>query len=67
MALGEGNDDQGVAHVALEYAGRRYRGRGLDTDIVIAGTRAYLNAVNRIHMTLNKTEEEQSELISGRL
>jgi 2-isopropylmalate synthase len=65
-AIGEGNDDQGIAHVMLEYAGRKYRGRGLDTDIVIAGTRAYLNAINRIHMTLNKTEEEP-ELISGRL
>jgi 2-isopropylmalate synthase len=65
-AIGEGHDDQGIAHVMLEYAGRKYRGRGLDTDIVIAGTRAYLNAINRIHMTLNKTEEEP-ELISGRL
>jgi 2-isopropylmalate synthase len=65
-AIGEGNDDQGIAHVLLEHAGRKYRGRGLDTDIVIASTRAYLNAINRIHMTLNKTEEE-SELISGRL
>jgi 2-isopropylmalate synthase len=66
VAIGEGHDDQGIAHVMLEYAGRKYRGRGLDTDIVIAGTRAYLNAINRIHMTLNKTEEEP-ELISGRL
>jgi 2-isopropylmalate synthase len=65
-AIGEGHDDQGIAHIMLEYAGRKYRGRGLDTDIVIAGTRAYLNAINRIHMTLNKTEEEP-ELISGRL
>ncbi len=65
-AIGEGHDDQGIAHVMLEYAGRKYRGRGLDTDIVIAGTRAYLNAINRIHQTLNKTEEEP-ELISGRL
>ena len=65
-AIGEGNDDQGIAHVMLEYAGRKYRGRGLDTDIVIASTRAYLNAINRIYMTFNKIEEE-SELISGRL
>jgi 2-isopropylmalate synthase len=65
-AIGEGNDDQGIAHVLLEHAGCKYRGRGLDTDIVIASTRAYLNAINRIHLTLNKTEEE-SELISGRL
>jgi 2-isopropylmalate synthase len=62
-AIGEGHDDQGIAHVMLEYAGRKYRGRGLDTDIVIAGTRAYLNAINRIHMNLSKTEEEP-ELIS---
>jgi 2-isopropylmalate synthase len=66
VAIGEGHDDQGIAHVMLEYAGRKYRGRGLDTDIVIAGTRAYLNAINRIHMNLSKTEEEP-ELISGRL
>jgi 2-isopropylmalate synthase len=66
VAIGEGHDDQGIAHVMLEYAGRKYRGRGLDTDIIIAGTRAYLNAINRIHMNLSKTEEEP-ELISGRL
>jgi 2-isopropylmalate synthase len=67
VAIDQGNDDQGIAHVMLEYAGQQYRGRGLDTDIVIAGTRAYLNAVNRIYMVLNKTAEEQPELISGRL
>jgi 2-isopropylmalate synthase len=66
VAIGEGHDDQGIAHVMLEYAGRKYRGRGLDTDIVIAGTRAYLNAINRIHLNLNKIQEEP-ELISDRL
>jgi 2-isopropylmalate synthase len=66
LAIGEGEEAQGEAHILLEYAGRKYRGHGLDTDIVIAGTRAYLNAINRIHMTLNKTEEEP-ELMSGRL
>jgi 2-isopropylmalate synthase len=66
-AIGEGNDDQGVAGIILEYEGRKYRGRGLDTDIVIAGAKAYINAMNRIHADLVKkaNADESSELVSA--
>jgi 2-isopropylmalate synthase len=65
-AINEGNDDQGIANITINYNGRCYRGRGLDTDIVIAGAKAYLHAINRIYADTNKAEAE-SELISGRL
>jgi 2-isopropylmalate synthase len=65
-AINEGNDDQGIANITINYNGRFYRGRGLDTDIVIAGAKAYLHAINRIYADLNKAEAG-SELISGRL
>jgi 2-isopropylmalate synthase len=65
-AINEGNDDQGIANITINYNGRFYRGRGLDTDIVIAGAKAYLHAINRIYADLHKAEAE-SELISGRL
>ncbi len=66
-AIGEGNDDQGIASIILEYEGRKYRGRGLDTDIVIAGAKAYINAMNRIHADLEQkaTIDESSELASA--
>jgi 2-isopropylmalate synthase len=65
-AINEGNDDQGIANITINYNGRYYRGRGLDTDIVIAGAKAYLHAINRIYADANKAETE-SELISAKL
>jgi 2-isopropylmalate synthase len=66
-AIGEGGDDLGVASIILEYEGRKYRGRGLDTDIVIAAAKAYINAMNRIHADLTKraTVDESSDLASA--
>jgi 2-isopropylmalate synthase len=63
-AIGEGNDDQGAASIVLEYEGRKYRGHGSDTDIVIAGAQAYINAMNRIHAGLEKKAnvDESSDL-----
>ena len=43
-----GEDAQGEATVTVEYNGKSYRGHGTSTDIVEAGSRAYLEVINRI-------------------
>ena len=45
-----GKDAQGESIVEVEYGGRVYRGRGVSTDTVEAGARAFLNAINRIEI-----------------
>ena len=43
-----GEDAQGEATVTVEYNDQSYRGHGTSTDIVEAGSRAYLEVINRI-------------------
>jgi 2-isopropylmalate synthase len=43
-----GEDALGEADVHVHHEGRRYHGRGVNTDIVAAGAAAYLDVVNRI-------------------
>ena len=50
QSVSKGKDAQGEATVELEHAGRSYRGRGVSTDSLEAGTRAFLDAINRIAM-----------------
>ncbi|HUT60511.1 MAG TPA: 2-isopropylmalate synthase [Phycisphaerae bacterium] len=47
-ALTGGKDAQGEVTIEVEHNKRRFRARGLSTDIVEASARAYLAAVNRI-------------------
>ncbi len=46
-ALTSGKDAQGEVTIEVEYEGRRFRTRGVSTDIVESSARAYLAAVNR--------------------
>jgi 2-isopropylmalate synthase len=66
-SIGDDTDAQGVASITVEYEGRKYKGRGSDSDIIIAAAEAYLNAMNRIHADLASrvTVNESSELVSG--
>ena len=48
QAVTEGREAMGDAFIKLRYNGKLYAGRGLDTDIIGASIRAYLNAVNKI-------------------
>jgi 2-isopropylmalate synthase len=50
-AVSEGQDAQGEAVVHVEYQDRTYRGASASTDIVEAGTRAFLEVINRIELT----------------
>ncbi|MCL2639773.1 MAG: 2-isopropylmalate synthase [Phycisphaerales bacterium] len=43
-----GKDAQGEATVQLLHTDRKYRGRGVSTDILEASAKAYLAAINRI-------------------
>ncbi|MFQ5546881.1 MAG: 2-isopropylmalate synthase [Woeseia sp.] len=43
-----GEDAQGEVVVTVEYNGDSYRGHGVSVDIVEAGSRAYLEVINRI-------------------
>jgi 2-isopropylmalate synthase len=51
QAATRGKDAQGETLIELEHNGQFHRGRGVSTDTVEAGVRAYLNAVNRIILT----------------
>ncbi len=50
QSASRGKDAQGESIVEVEHNGRVYRGRGVSTDTVEAGTRAFLNAINRIEI-----------------
>jgi 2-isopropylmalate synthase len=43
-----GEDAQGEATVLIDHNGETFRGHGVSTDTIEAGTIAILNAVNRI-------------------
>ncbi len=47
-AITQGTDSQGEVTVRLERAGKIVNGVGSDTDIVVASTKAYLQALNMI-------------------
>ena len=49
-AITEGTDSQGEVTVRLERGGRIVNGNGADTDIVVASVKAYLNALNLMHV-----------------
>jgi len=42
-----GRDAQGEVHLEIQTNGKRYRGRGLSTDIIEASALAFISAVNR--------------------
>ncbi|NOY40730.1 MAG: 2-isopropylmalate synthase [Planctomycetes bacterium] len=55
-----GKDAQGESTVEVEYQGQLYRGRGVSTDTVEAGTRAFLNAINRIEIGTSQVNRQDT-------
>jgi len=53
-----GTDAQGEVTVRLERAGRIVNGHGSDTDIVIASAKAYLNALSKLALPLERTHPQ---------
>ena len=57
-AITTGTDAQGEVTTRLAKGGRIVNGNGADTDIVIASARSYLNALNKLHSTLEKVRAQ---------
>ena len=49
-AVTQGTDAQAGVSVHLEEDGRSVVGRGADTDTLVASARAYVNALNKLHL-----------------
>jgi 2-isopropylmalate synthase len=57
-AITTGTDAQGEVTVRLSKGGRIVNGNGADTDIVIASAKSYLNALNKLHSSLEKVKAQ---------
>ena len=55
-AVTTGTDAQGAAHVVLRKGARNGVGRGVDTDVIRASVKAFLNAIN--HLCANEEREK---------
>jgi len=53
-AVTEGTDAQATVSVRLSKDGQVYSGQSADTDTVVASARAYVNALNRLHLHQNR-------------
>jgi len=53
-----GTEAQGEVTVRLELGGRVVNGVGADTDIVVASVKAYLNALNRLQASIERTNPQ---------
>jgi 2-isopropylmalate synthase len=54
-AVTEGTDAQATVSVRLEEDGRIVTGQSADTDTIVASTKAYINALNRLIVRRTKT------------
>ncbi len=62
-SITEGTDSQGDVTVRLEHQGALVHGAGLDTDIIVASAKAYLQAVSRFHTVVDKQHPQMSGMI----
>ncbi len=53
-AVTKGKEALGEVQVEMEHSGRKFRGRGLSTDILEASALAYLSAINRLRSLSNR-------------
>lgn len=53
-----GTDSQGEVNIRLEKDGRMVSGQGADTDIVIASAKAYINALNKILVPVDRAHPQ---------
>ena len=61
-AVTEGTDAQATVSVRLEEDGNIATGQSADTDTVVASARAYVNALNRLHVRRSKTGTDRKEI-----
>ena len=55
-----GSDAQGEVTVRLDQKGRIVNGHGADTDIIVASTKAYINALNKVTATVQRQHPQRS-------
>jgi len=60
-AITSGKDAQGEVTIEVDHEGRRFRARGVSTDIVEASARAFVAAVNRAATHANGDTEKPSQ------
>ncbi|MGR3541517.1 MAG: 2-isopropylmalate synthase [Hasllibacter sp.] len=61
-AVTEGTDAQATVTVRLEEEGRIVSGQSADTDTVVASTKAYVNALNRLMVRRTKAGADAREI-----
>ncbi|HBM59535.1 2-isopropylmalate synthase [Salipiger marinus] len=61
-AVTEGTDAQATVSVRLEEDGKIATGQSADTDTVYASAKAYVNALNRLHVRRSKTGTDTKEI-----
>ena len=61
-AVTEGTDAQATVSVRMEEDGRIVTGQSADTDTVVASTRAYIHALNRLLVRREKTGTDTPEV-----
>jgi 2-isopropylmalate synthase len=62
-AITTGTDAQGEVTVRLDRGGRIANGQGADTDILVASAKAYINALNKVMLTVEREHPQVSEHI----
>jgi 2-isopropylmalate synthase len=61
-AVTEGTDAQATVTVRMEDKGNISTGQSADTDTVVASAKAYLNALNRLHIRRNRLGQDKKEI-----
>ena len=58
-----GTDSQGEVTVRLEKGGRISNGQGADTDVLVASARAYINALNKLSVAMDRAHPQVADHI----
>jgi 2-isopropylmalate synthase len=61
-SITSGTDSQGEVTVRLKRAGHIVNGQGADTDIVVASTNAYLNALNKLELGQDAVHPQRGDV-----
>jgi 2-isopropylmalate synthase len=61
-AITTGTDSQGEVTVRVEKDGRIINGQGADTDIVIASAKSYINALNKVINSADRTHPQLGDV-----
>jgi len=57
-SISGGKDVIGRVHIGIDYMGRMYTGRAMDTDIIKASAQAFLNSMNAALLDLTRNETD---------